>query len=55
MYEVTFNIDKVFSTAEEKVFVSYASSDSDGKALRKSLIITRLNKIFPGLFEESCS
>ena len=53
MYEENFNIYKVFSTAEDKVFVSYASSDNDGKALRKSLIITRLNKIFPSITEES--
>ena len=55
MYEENFNIYKVFSTAEEKVFVSYASSDNDGKALRKSLIITKLNKVFPGIVEESGS
>ena len=51
MYEENFNIYKAFSTAEEKLYISYSSADSDGKALRKSLIISKLKRIFPQLNE----
>lgn len=53
MYEENFNIYKAFSTAEEKVFVSYCASNSDGQPLRKSLMISRIKKIFPELNEIS--
>lgn len=53
MYEENFNIYKAFSTAEEKLFISYSSSNIDGKPLRKSLIISKLRRIFPNLIEES--
>ena len=51
--EENFNIYKAFSTAEEKLFVSYVASDSDGKALRKSLIVSSLKRIFPKLEEKN--
>ena len=51
MYEENFNIYKAFSTAEEKLFISYPSSDFDGNNLRKSLIISKLKRIFPKLKE----
>ncbi len=50
--EENFNIYKAFSTAEEKLFISYVASDNDGKALRKSLIISSLKRIFPLLKEK---
>lgn len=53
LYEENFNIYKAFSTAEEKLFVSYSSSNSDGASMRKSLIITKLQRIFPKLIEKS--
>lgn len=53
LYEENFNIYKAFSTAEEKLFVSYASSDVEGNGLRKSLVISKLKRIFPKLKEES--
>lgn len=53
MYEENFNIYKAFSTAEEKLFISYSSSNIDGKPLRKSLIIAKLKKIFPSIKEDS--
>lgn len=53
MYEENFNIYKAFSTAEEKLFISYSASDSDGKALRKSLLISKLKRIFPNLVEKN--
>lgn len=51
--EENFNIYKALSTAEEKLYISYASSDIDGKSLRKSLIITKLKRIFEKLKEEN--
>ncbi len=53
LYEENFNIYKAFSTAEEKLFISYAASDVEGNGLRKSLIISKLKRIFPNLKEES--
>lgn len=52
-YEENFNIYKAMSTAEERMYISYSSSDADGKALRKSLIISKLNRIFKNLKEEN--
>lgn len=53
LYEDNFNIYKAFTTAEEKLFLSYASSDSEGKTLRGSILISKMKKIFPKLEEES--
>ena len=52
MYEENFNIYKAFSTAEEKIYISYPKSDSEDKPLRKSSMITRMQKIFPKLIEK---
>lgn len=46
IYEDNFNIYKAFTTAEEKVFLSYASADMEGKSLRPSILISRIKKIF---------
>ena len=53
LYDDNFNIYKAFTIAEEKIFLSYASSDSDGKSLRASNLVFRIKKIFPKLIEES--
>lgn len=53
LYEDNFNIYKAFTTAEEKLFLSYSSSDSEGKTLRWSILISKLKKIFPKLEEKS--
>ncbi len=53
LYEDNFNIYKAFTTAEEKLFLSYASSNSEGKTLRGSILISKIKKIFPSLEEES--
>ena len=52
MYEENFNIYKAFSTAEEKVYLSYPVADIEDKPLRKSVLISRLRKIFPNLMEK---
>ena len=49
LYDDNFNIYKAFSTAEEKVYLSYSSSDLEGKSLRSSILINRIKKIFPKL------
>lgn len=38
LYEDNFNIYKAFTTAEERLYLSYSSSNMQGKALRLSLI-----------------
>ena len=53
LYEENFNIYKAFSTAEEKIYISYSSANSDGSSLRPSVIIIKLKKIFPKLQEKS--
>ena len=53
IYDDNFNIYKAFTTAEEKIFLSYASSDNEGKSLRASNLIFRIKKIFTNLIEES--
>ncbi len=53
LYEDNFNIYKAFTTAEKKLYLSYASSDYDGKSLRPSILIHKIKKIFPELKEKS--
>lgn len=53
LYDDNFNIYKAFSTAEEKMYLSYASSDLEGRSLRSSILINRLKKIFTELNEQS--
>ena len=53
LYEDNFNIYKAFSTAEEKLYLLYSSSDVQGKALRPSMLINKIKKIYPILQEES--
>lgn len=53
LYEENFNIYKAFTVAEEKLFLSYASSDNEGRTLRPSILITKVKKIYPKLQETS--
>ena len=53
LYEENFNIYKAFTTAEKQVFLSYSSSETEGKSLRPSIIIHKIKKIFPELIEKS--
>ena len=53
LYDDNFNIYKAFTTAEEKLFLSYTSSDVDGKSLRASNLIFRIKKILKPIKEES--
>lgn len=53
LYDDNFNIYKAFTTAEEKLFLSYCQSDTDGKSLRPSTLILKIKKIFPKLIEKN--
>lgn len=41
LYEDNFNIYKAFTTAENQIYLSYVSSDGDGKSLRPSILIEK--------------
>ncbi len=53
LYEEQFNVYKAFSTAEEKLYISYIMADKEGNTKRPSILISKLKKIFPNLQEES--
>lgn len=53
LYEEQFNIYKALTTPEEKLYLSYTSTGKDGTALRPSVIISKIKKIFPNIEEES--
>lgn len=53
IYDDEFNIYKAFTTAENDIYLSYVSSDKEGKGLRPSTLLTKIKKIFPKLKEES--
>ena len=53
LYEENFNIYKAFTTAEKQLYLSYASSDLDGKSLRPAMLINKIKKLFPSLIEKS--
>lgn len=53
LYEEQFNIYKALTVPEEKLYLSYTSTDSEGRAIRPSILITKIKKIFPNLKEKS--
>lgn len=53
IYEDNFNIYKAFTTAENKIYLSYASSDDEGKALRPSVLVKKIKNIFVNIKENS--
>ncbi len=53
LYEDQFNIYKAFSIAEEKIFLSYQSTNKEGKSLRGSVLLSKIKKIFKQISEES--
>ena len=53
LYEENFNIYKAFTTAEKQLYLSYASSETEGKSLRPSMMVNKIKKLFPELKEES--
>ena len=53
LYEDNFNIYKAFTTAENKIYLSYPSSDKEGKPLRPSMLIHKIKRMYPKLLEQS--
>lgn len=53
LYEENFNIYKAFTIPEEKLLISYASSDNEGKTLRPSVLISKLKRIYPHMTQKS--
>ena len=53
LYEDNFNIYKAFTTAENQLYLSYVSKDSESKSLRPSILINKIKKMFPKLIEKS--
>ena len=53
LYEEQYNIYKALTIAEEKLYLSYTSTDSEGKAVRPSILITKIKKMFEKIKEKS--
>ncbi len=53
LYEEQFNIYKALTVPEEKLYLSYTSTDLEGRSQRPSVLITKIKKMFPLLQEES--
>lgn len=53
IFEENFNIYKALLVAEERLYLSYASSDNLGKSLRPSMLVSKIKKIYPKLKETS--
>lgn len=49
LYEEQFNIYRTLTTPEEKLFLSYSSSDKEGASSRPSILIKKINRIFPNI------
>ena len=48
LYEEQFNIYRTLLTPEEKLFLLYSSSDKQGKSIRPSVLIKKVETIFNG-------
>ena len=53
LYDENYNIYRAFTSQKEKLFLSYISSDKDGKSQRPSILISKIKKMFPNLKEKS--
>ncbi len=53
IYEDNFNVYKAFTTPEEKLILSYASADAEGKSLRPSTLVSKIKKMFENLIVDS--
>lgn len=53
LYNDNFNIYKAFTTSEEKLYLSYVSSNSEGGTEKPSTLLLKIKKIFPKLEETS--
>lgn len=53
LYENQFNIYRILTTPQEKLFLSYPITDKEGNALRASILIAQIKKIFSRLKQNS--
>lgn len=53
LFEEQFNIYRTLTTPEENLYISYVSSDKEGKSIRPSVLIKKIRRMFPSLIEES--
>ena len=53
LYEEHLNIYRTLTTPEEKLFLSYSSSNKEGKSIRPSILIKRIKRVFPNLSEDT--
>lgn len=53
LYEEQFNIYRTLTTPEEKLYLLYSSQDKDGTALRPSILIKKIKRMYPKLEETS--
>ncbi len=53
VYESQFNLYRTLTIPEEKLFLSYCSSDKDGNSIRPSIILKKVKRIFPHLTQKS--
>jgi len=53
VYDEQYLIYKTLTLSSDKLYLSYAVSDEEGKALRPSYIINRIKKLFTNIEEES--
>ena len=53
LYEEEFNCYRTLSLPEEKLYLSYDSSDKEGKTLRPSTLIKKIKRLYPNLVEET--
>lgn len=53
LYENQFNIYRTLTLPEEKLFLSYYSSDKEGKSVRPSILIKKIKRLYPNIIEDS--
>lgn len=53
LYESQFNIYRTLTLPEEKLFLSYYSSNKEGKSVRPSILIKKIKRLYPNIKEES--
>lgn len=53
LYEGNFEVYNILSMASDKLYISYASTDKEGKSIRPSILIKKIKRFFPDLVENS--
>lgn len=53
LYENQFNIYRTLTLPEEKLYLSYYSSDKEGKSVRPSILIKKLKRLYTNIKEKS--